>query len=58
MTLEELKEKLLALYDPDDLLELLEVTSEDLLDRFEDLLINRMDYLEKELESDGDQIEW
>lgn len=58
MTLEELKEKLLALYDPDDLLELLEVTSEDLLDRFEDLLINRMDYLEKELENDGDQIEW
>ena len=35
LTLGEIKEKLLKLYDPDDLLEALEITSEELLDRFD-----------------------
>ena len=43
LTLEEIKERILKTYDPDDLLEALEVTSEELLDRFEDKLINRLD---------------
>jgi len=36
LTLEEIKERLLKIYDPDDLLEALEISSEELLDRFED----------------------
>ena len=55
-TLEEIKERLLKAYDPDDLLEALEITSEQLLDRFEDRLINRLDVFEEELEDE--QIEY
>ena len=42
LTLEEVKERLLKTFDPDDLLEALQITSEQLLDRFEDKLINRL----------------
>ena len=49
LTLEEIKERILKTYDPDDLLEALEVTSEELLDRFEDNLINRLDEFEEDL---------
>ena len=52
LTLEEMKEKLLKLYDPDDLLEALEITSEQLLDRFEDKLINRFDFFEEEFKEE------
>jgi hypothetical protein len=52
LTLGEMKEKLLKLYDPDDLLEALEITSEQLLDRFEDKLINRFDVFEEELKEE------
>jgi hypothetical protein len=52
LTLGEMKEKLLKLYDPDDLLEALEITSEQLLDRFEDKLINRFDIFEEELKEE------
>jgi hypothetical protein len=52
LTLEEIKERLLKAYDPDDLLEALEITSEQLLDRFEDRLINRLDVFEEELEDE------
>jgi hypothetical protein len=52
LTLEEIKERLLKAYDPDDLLEALEITSEQLLDRFEDKLINRLDKFEEELEDE------
>ena len=38
LTLYELKDKLLQTKDPDDLLELLNISSEELLDRFEDKL--------------------
>jgi hypothetical protein len=38
--------------DPDDLLEVLQVTSEEMLDRFEDKLINRLDVFEQELEEE------
>ena len=40
LTLEEIKERILKLYDPDDLLEGLQITAEEILDRFEDKLIN------------------
>ena len=35
LTMEEIKELLLRNYDPEDFLEALEITSEELLDRFE-----------------------
>jgi hypothetical protein len=43
LTLEETKEKILRFYDPDDLLEALQITSDELLDRFEDKLIVRLE---------------
>ena len=49
LTLEEIKERLLKTLDPDDLLEALQITSEQILDRFEDKLINRLDVFEEEL---------
>ena len=48
LTLEETKERILKTYDPDDLLEALQINSEEILERFEDKLINR---LEKFLET-------
>jgi len=58
LTLEEIKERLLRTYDPEDFLEALEITSEQLLDRFEDKLLNRLDIFEEELsveEADEDE---
>ncbi len=52
LTLEEIKERLLRLYDPDDLLESLQITSEEILDRFEDKLINRLEKFEDDLEEE------
>lgn len=52
LTLEEVKERLLKTLDPDDLLEALQITSEQILDRFEDKLINRLDVFEEELEEE------
>jgi|TARA_R110002167_G_scaffold9968_1_gene46111 hypothetical protein len=50
--MEEIKERLLRTYDPEDFLETLEITSEELLDRFEDKLINRLEYFAEELASE------
>lgn len=52
LTLEEIKERLLRTLDPDDILEALQITSEEMLDRFEDKLINRLDVFESELEEE------
>ena len=49
LTMNEIKEKLLERYEVDDLVEALAVTSEELLDRFEDKLINRLDEFEEDL---------
>ena len=49
LTMNEIKEKLLERYEVDDLVEALAVTSEELLDRFEDKLINRLDGFEEAL---------
>jgi hypothetical protein len=47
-----LGEKILDRYDPDDLIEFLELTSQEILDRFEDKLINRLEMFEEELQDD------
>lgn len=52
LTLEEIKEKLLRFYDPDDLLEALQISSEELLDRFEDKLLLRLDKFQEDLEEE------
>ena len=52
LTLDEIKERLLRLYDPDDLLEALQISAEELLDRFEDKLIRRLDEFQEELEEE------
>ena len=52
LTLEEIKEKILHLYDPDDLLEALQISSEEILDRFEDKLIRKLDQFTEELEDE------
>ena len=60
LTLEEIKERLLKTYAQDDFLEALEINSEELLDRFEDKLINRLESFEEELaneEENQDEIE-
>ena len=53
LTLEELKEKLMENYDPDDLLEFLELSSEEILDRFEDKVIKRFEQFEQEFIEEG-----
>ena len=55
LTMSEIKEKLLERYEVDDLVEALDVTSEELLDRFEDKLINRLDSFEEELNEETTQ---
>ncbi len=55
LTLEEVKERLLKTFDPDDLLGALQITSEEMLDRFEDKLINRLDVFEQELEEEENE---
>jgi len=42
----------LHLYDPDDLLEALQISSEEILDRFEDKLIRKLDEFTEELEDE------
>jgi len=50
--MDEIREKILDRYDPDDLIDFLELTSEEILDRFEDKLINRLEQFEEELQDD------
>ena len=52
LTLEEIKEKILHLYDTDDLLEALQISSEEILDRFEDKLLRKLDEFTEELEDE------
>ena len=60
LTMEEIKERVLNTYDSDDLLEALEITSEELLDRFEDKFIKRLADFEEDVadeEEDEDETE-
>lgn len=54
LTLVEIKEKLLR-YDEITLLEILEISAEDILDRFEDFLELKADQLEEELDEDEEE---
>ena len=54
LTLEEMKERLTKMYDPDDLLEVFQITTEDLLNRFEDRLIRNLESFYEEFEEDAD----
>ena len=50
LTMDEIKERVLTRYDIDDLISLLDVTAEEIVDRFEDKFINRLALFEEELE--------
>jgi hypothetical protein len=50
LTLEELKEKLAEQIDEITLLDILGITSYDLVERFEDLIEDKFDKLEKEID--------
>jgi hypothetical protein len=50
--MDEIREMILKRYDPDDLIDYLELTSEEILDRFEDKLINRLEMFEEELQDE------
>jgi hypothetical protein len=52
LTLDEIKERLLQHYDPDDLLEALQISSEEILDRFEDKLLRKLDSFQEDLEEE------
>jgi len=55
VTLEELKEKLKARVDEITLLEILEISSEELVDRFEDFIENKFDKLVAEVGGEDEQ---
>jgi hypothetical protein len=52
LTLEEIKEKINAEYDPDLIIEVLEITTEELLDNFEDKLIDNLYKFDLDIEGD------
>lgn len=51
LTLTDMKEKLYQ-FDEITLLEVLEISSEDIVDRFPDKIEQKMDYLQEDLEED------
>lgn len=52
LTMDEVIERILARYDVEDLLEALDISSEELLDRFEDKFINRLDLFAEEVDEE------
>ncbi len=52
LTMDEIKERVLKRYDADDILEALDISAEELLDRFEDKFINRLRQFEEETNGD------
>jgi len=57
LTMDEVIERILKRYDPEDLLEALDITSEELLDRFEDKFIIRLQDFEEAVDEDEAEIE-
>ena len=57
LTLEEIKERLASRFDESLLLELLNVNSFDLVDRFSDLIESRVDYFETQVADTEDESE-
>lgn len=52
-TLEEVLEYLREHHDPDEILDLLQINSEELLDRFEDKVLYYLDKLQKEINDES-----
>jgi hypothetical protein len=50
LTLEELMDRLLTQMDPDDILDLLQISTEDLLDKFSDRIEERYEELNDEFD--------
>jgi hypothetical protein len=57
MTLHDLKYKLSHALDEIELLEVLEITTEDIVTRFEDIILEKFDYLADELEEEKEEDE-
>ena len=57
LTMDEIKERILKRYDAEDLLEALDITSEELLDRFEDKFINRLQVFEESVDEQEVEVE-
>lgn len=57
MTLDDIKERLGALYDPDDIVEALEISTGAILDRFEDRIEMFLYKFEEELEEYCDEFQ-
>jgi|TARA_R100001509_G_scaffold133746_2_gene87289 uncharacterized protein YabN with tetrapyrrole methylase and pyrophosphatase domain len=55
--MDEVIERILARYDAEDLLEALDISSEELLDRFEDKFINRLTFFEEAVDEDEVELE-
>jgi len=53
LTLSEICEKIISQYDPDDVLEMLDITTEDLMDAFEFRVAELYDKLNEEFEDDN-----
>ena len=52
LTMDEIIERILKRYDAEDLLEAMDISSEELLDRFEDKFINRLHQFEEDTNGD------
>ena len=57
LTMDEIKERILKRYDAEDLLEALDISSEELLDRFEDKFINRLQVFEESVDEQEVEVE-
>ena len=57
VTLTELREYLLNTYDPDDIVESLQISSEELLDRFDDKLVENIHKFEEDFVTDEEENE-
>jgi len=57
LTMDEIIERILKRYDAEDLLEAMDISSEELLDRFEDKFINRLQVFEAEVDEDEVEVE-
>lgn len=57
VTLTELREYLLNTYDPDDIVESLQISSEELLDRFDDKLVENIHKFEEDFIIDEEENE-
>ncbi len=57
LTMDEIKERVLKRYDADDILEALDISAEELLDRFEDKFITRLQDFEEAVDEDEAEVE-